>query len=118
MDPKYWKNPEKFDPSRFLTQDGSALLPRPECLIPFSTGAYNMQGKPIGASTICTPRDFEFLSYIPGTGQPNAALRMFYISFLRDKFLGGDVLKRVQKLLPCIFCLMPDVRRLHAGFHA
>ncbi|CAN7948653.1 unnamed protein product, partial [Ixodes hexagonus] len=36
FDSKHWKNPEPFDPSRFLTQDASALLPKPEYLIPFS----------------------------------------------------------------------------------
>ncbi|KAG0413412.1 hypothetical protein HPB47_009432 [Ixodes persulcatus] len=36
FDPKHWKNPEEFNPSRFLTPNESALLPRPECLIPFS----------------------------------------------------------------------------------
>ncbi|CAN7986900.1 unnamed protein product, partial [Ixodes hexagonus] len=38
FDTKYWKNPERFDPSRFLTQDGSALISKPEYLIPFSIG--------------------------------------------------------------------------------
>ncbi|CAN8016728.1 unnamed protein product, partial [Ixodes persulcatus] len=52
MDPKYWKNPEKFDPSRFLTQDGSALLPRPECLIPFSTGKRMCPGEFVATAQI------------------------------------------------------------------
>ncbi|XP_075544608.1 cytochrome P450 2A4-like [Dermacentor variabilis] len=38
MDPRHWKNPEEFNPGRFLTQDGSALLHKPEELIPFSIG--------------------------------------------------------------------------------
>ncbi|OWA52865.1 putative Cytochrome P450 2U1 [Hypsibius exemplaris] len=35
-DSRYWKNPEKFDPTRFL--DADRKLIRPEGFIPFSIG--------------------------------------------------------------------------------
>ncbi|KAM7315098.1 cytochrome P450 2A4, partial [Ixodes scapularis] len=38
MDPKLWKDPQNFDPSRFLTKDGTELGPKPESLMPFSVG--------------------------------------------------------------------------------
>ncbi|XP_040069866.3 steroid 17-alpha-hydroxylase/17,20 lyase, partial [Ixodes scapularis] len=38
MNPKLWKDPEAFDPSRFLTADGSGLIAKPEHLVPFSVG--------------------------------------------------------------------------------
>lgn len=37
-DPALWKEPRKFNPARFLNQDGSLLAHKPEFLIPFSTG--------------------------------------------------------------------------------
>ncbi|CAN7984946.1 unnamed protein product [Ixodes hexagonus] len=38
MDPTLWENPEVFDPSRFLKEDGSGLIAKPEHLVPFSVG--------------------------------------------------------------------------------
>ncbi|KAH7954069.1 hypothetical protein HPB49_015321 [Dermacentor silvarum] len=37
-DPKLWKEPSKFDPNRFLGEDGCLVQPKPEYLIPFSVG--------------------------------------------------------------------------------
>ncbi|XP_035684758.1 cytochrome P450 2U1-like [Branchiostoma floridae] len=37
MDPEFWPDPEKFDPSRFLDSDGKVVT-RPESFMPFSTG--------------------------------------------------------------------------------
>lgn len=37
-DPSVWPNPEKFDPSRFLNDDGSATCERPKRIISFSLG--------------------------------------------------------------------------------
>lgn len=37
-DPTYWKNPEKFDPTRFLKEDNPDLITRPDRVIPFSIG--------------------------------------------------------------------------------
>lgn len=37
-DPKLWKEPYKFDPSRFLNVDGTLIHPKPEYLMPFSIG--------------------------------------------------------------------------------
>ncbi|XP_040070115.1 cytochrome P450 2J4 [Ixodes scapularis] len=38
MDPNLWEAPGEFRPERFLTKDGSRLIPKPEWLIPFSAG--------------------------------------------------------------------------------
>ncbi|XP_024945639.1 cytochrome P450 306a1 isoform X2 [Cephus cinctus] len=36
MNPKYWQDPTKFKPERFIAQDGS--LAKPEAFLPFQTG--------------------------------------------------------------------------------
>lgn len=38
MDPNIWKNPETFDPARFLKEDGVTLRGKPEHLLTFSVG--------------------------------------------------------------------------------
>ncbi|XP_072145297.1 cytochrome P450 2C20-like [Dermacentor andersoni] len=37
-DPTLWKNPNNFDPHRFLTEDGTGIRNKPEYFIPFSIG--------------------------------------------------------------------------------
>lgn len=36
MNPKYWENPDRFDPSRFVTVEGA--LTKPESFMPFQVG--------------------------------------------------------------------------------
>ncbi|CAN7987079.1 unnamed protein product, partial [Ixodes pacificus] len=36
--PDLWKRPDDFDPTRFLTPDGTELIKKPEYQIPFSFG--------------------------------------------------------------------------------
>nr|QOV04249.1 cytochrome P450 392A12 [Tetranychus urticae] len=43
-DPKLWPNPDKFDPTRYLTEDGSKAV-KPPYLIPFSAGKRNCPGE-------------------------------------------------------------------------
>ncbi|KAG0410948.1 hypothetical protein HPB47_011923 [Ixodes persulcatus] len=40
MSSTLWGNPEEFDPTRFLSRDGSSLLEKPDYLIPFSVGRF------------------------------------------------------------------------------
>uniref|UniRef100_A0A0K8RBK8 Putative cytochrome n=1 Tax=Ixodes ricinus TaxID=34613 RepID=A0A0K8RBK8_IXORI len=47
MTPELWKNPEEFDPSRFLKSDGS-LVSKPEYLIPFTIGKRMCPGENMG----------------------------------------------------------------------
>ncbi|XP_077552149.1 cytochrome P450 2G1-like [Haemaphysalis longicornis] len=44
-DPKYWKEPERFDPNRFLNDDGSFRSPKPDSAIPFSFGKRSCPGE-------------------------------------------------------------------------
>uniref|UniRef100_T1JYL6 Cytochrome P450 n=1 Tax=Tetranychus urticae TaxID=32264 RepID=T1JYL6_TETUR len=43
-DPKLWPNPDKFDPTRYLAEDGSKVA-KPPHLIPFSAGKRNCPGE-------------------------------------------------------------------------
>ncbi|XP_037569750.2 cytochrome P450 2C42 [Dermacentor silvarum] len=44
-DHKLWKNPEEFDPSRFLNPDGTATTKRPDGLLSFSVGRRSCPGE-------------------------------------------------------------------------
>ncbi|KAI8494246.1 hypothetical protein Bbelb_280060 [Branchiostoma belcheri] len=44
MDPKYWPDPERFDPTRFLDADGQ-LAPGTESFLPFSVGPRRCLGE-------------------------------------------------------------------------
>lgn len=46
-DPRMWKEPSKFDPSRFLREDGSLAHPKPDYFIPFSFGKRMCPGEVI-----------------------------------------------------------------------
>lgn len=46
-DTKYWKDPEKFQPERFLLEDGKKVNLKPESYIPFSYGKRNCPGEVI-----------------------------------------------------------------------
>ena len=41
-DPKYWNEPEKFNPHRFFTADGKSIITRPDSYVPFSYGKYKL----------------------------------------------------------------------------
>lgn len=40
-DPKYWNEPDAFNPSRFLTANGKEIITRPDSYVPFSYGKFN-----------------------------------------------------------------------------
>ncbi|KAK8773493.1 hypothetical protein V5799_011975 [Amblyomma americanum] len=52
MDPKLWKDPEKFKPERFLDSRGSALVEKPEYLIPFSIGKRMCPAEPMSNTQV------------------------------------------------------------------
>ncbi|KAM7311523.1 putative cytochrome P-450 IIC5 [Ixodes scapularis] len=47
-DPELWANPDDFDPTRFLTADGTELSKKPEYHIAFSLGKRNCPGEMLG----------------------------------------------------------------------
>lgn len=59
MSPQYWNKPEVFNPVRFLKEDGSGLLPKPDQLMPFSIGKRMCPGE-----TMATVEIFLYLTTI------------------------------------------------------
>nr|XP_015925057.2 uncharacterized protein LOC107452943 [Parasteatoda tepidariorum] len=51
-DPKYWPEPEKFEPERFLLEDGTLNKKKPESYVPFSLGRRNCPGESIAMMEI------------------------------------------------------------------
>ena len=41
MDSRFWPEPEKFKPQRFLTEEGN--LSKPEAYIPFQSGVFRIK---------------------------------------------------------------------------
>ena len=37
MNPELWEDPERFNPERFLSKDGTSVI-KPDCFIPFGVG--------------------------------------------------------------------------------
>ncbi|CAN8016680.1 unnamed protein product, partial [Ixodes persulcatus] len=51
-DPEAWEHPFEFDPTRFLNEDHTVLLPKPAALIPFSTGIRMCPGETLAIMEI------------------------------------------------------------------
>ncbi|XP_042143749.1 cytochrome P450 2C15-like [Ixodes scapularis] len=52
MDRNLWKKPEEFDPTRFLDQTGTKILPKPDYLIAFSVGKRMCPSEALSSSQI------------------------------------------------------------------
>ncbi|KAK8781172.1 hypothetical protein V5799_017487 [Amblyomma americanum] len=57
MNPDIWNDPDEFNPRRFLKEDGSSLITKPEQLIPFSIGRRMCPGE-----TLATVEVFLYLT--------------------------------------------------------
>ena len=51
MDPANWFQPERFDPSRFLNFDGSAVI-KPDAFVPFGVGRRLCLGAVLGKAEL------------------------------------------------------------------
>ncbi|CAN7995188.1 unnamed protein product, partial [Ixodes hexagonus] len=51
-DPKLWENPDEFDPSRFLTPDGTGFVNKTDVLVPFSIGRRDCPGDVMASVSI------------------------------------------------------------------
>ncbi|KAM7310917.1 putative cytochrome P450 [Ixodes scapularis] len=49
MNPGHWTRPSQFDPSKFLSPDGSGLIKKPEFLIPFASGKRMCPGEALAS---------------------------------------------------------------------
>ncbi|CAN8016359.1 unnamed protein product, partial [Ixodes persulcatus] len=52
MNPDHWTRPFKFDPTKFLSPDGSKLIKKPEYLIPFSSGKRMCPGEALSSAQL------------------------------------------------------------------
>ncbi|XP_054710570.1 cytochrome P450 2J4-like [Uloborus diversus] len=80
-DPKYWKEPEKFIPERFLTNNGSTLVKNPPSYAPFSLGRRNCPGETIAWMEILSYFT-EILKKFKISPQPGAKLNFTVINGL------------------------------------
>ncbi|XP_077863305.1 steroid 17-alpha-hydroxylase/17,20 lyase-like [Saccoglossus kowalevskii] len=72
-DPKYWKEPFKFEPGRFLNEEGEVIIP--QSFLPFSTGRRMCLGEQLAKMQMflfvgCLVQSFRFQE-VPGESYPD-----------------------------------------------
>ncbi|XP_048745587.1 steroid 17-alpha-hydroxylase/17,20 lyase-like [Ostrea edulis] len=78
-DPKYWKDPEKFDPHRYLDENGKMKPTRPESWLPFSAGRRVCLGETVAKPEIllmCANLLKRFKISLPNGVEPNLDFKL------------------------------------------
>ncbi|XP_075722085.1 vitamin D 25-hydroxylase isoform X1 [Rhipicephalus microplus] len=96
-DPILWKDPTKFHPERYLSEDGKTLLPKPEHLIPFSIGHRSCAGETFARMEIFLIITFLLQKYHVTPEQPininfdNPDTSILKISHIKLRFLPRNI---------------------------
>ena len=51
MNPELWEEPERFNPERFLSKDGTSMI-KPDCFVPFGVGRRSCIGDTLAMSQL------------------------------------------------------------------
>nr|XP_054928878.1 vitamin D 25-hydroxylase-like [Dermacentor andersoni] len=92
-DPTYWKEPHRFDPDRFLNEDGSILQEKPLHLMPFSVGRRSCPGNTFASMEIFLLLTFVLQKFHIALEQPlqqdinNPGLTLRDLKHLKFRFL-------------------------------
>nr|XP_037275977.1 vitamin D 25-hydroxylase-like [Rhipicephalus microplus] len=98
-DPILWKDPTKFHPERYLSEDGMTLLHKPEHLIPFSIGHRSCAGETFARMEIFLIITFLLQKYNVTPEQPininfdNPDTSILKISHIKLRFLPRNIRK-------------------------
>jgi cytochrome P450 len=78
-DPKYWKDPEEFNPYRYLDENGKLKPTKPDSWLPFSAGRRACLGETLAKPQIllvCTNLLQRFEIRLPDGVKPNPEYKM------------------------------------------
>ncbi|XP_056018611.1 steroid 17-alpha-hydroxylase/17,20 lyase-like [Ostrea edulis] len=78
-DPKYWREPEKFDPYRYLDENGKSKTTKPDSWLPFSAGSRVCLGETVAKPEIllmCANLLQRFDIRLPDGVKPNPEIKI------------------------------------------